>query len=289
MGRRSRRHSPLMATVLVACALLLLVCTFFVRAQYGEVGGYGQASAGTAVARPVDTIKHAIANRNPEYGLDIASVRRAQKLLDDGLKIGKDEQRMDISWARASNVPMGWCAYQLYLQHGVGKTRQSGEIRRFFINLVDAGMSADIDYLGEGLLEGSWLNLPLANCLNTREDVEVCLALLRANHPTDPVVGNWNARNAYGQQCVAVVAAKSRSFLRRPQASQPTVMLCAFICVMFCTVLDVAPQVCAGRFVFQSDCGRCLRCANHARVLPHGPGSAERRQEFGADDGRQSC
>ena len=61
-------------------------------------------------------------------------------------------------------------------------------------------MTADIDYLGAQLIDGSWTRQPLADCLNTREDVEVCLALMRAGHPTDPVVGNWNAYNDYGQQ-----------------------------------------------------------------------------------------
>lgn len=183
---------------------LLLACSsnsVFVNAQYG----YGGGSA-TAVASPLDTIKLAIANRSPQevktLGVDLGIVRRAQQLLDDGLRIPATE-RMDIPWAGVKDIPMFWCAYQFFLQYGNSKAPLNVEVRQFLLSLLDAGMSADIDFLGEGLIQNSWISLPLADCLNSREDVELCLAIMKAGHPTDPVIGNWNAYNAYGQQYVS--------------------------------------------------------------------------------------
>ena len=183
-------------TLLFACLIGL------VAGQYGSsssLGGY----AGNAVSSPLDTIKLAIANRSPEeasrYGVDIGLVDRAQALLDDGLQIPAHE-RMDIAWAGVTGIPMVWPAYQFYLQYGQGQSTDSYKVRRFLLSLLESGMSADVDYLGEGLIDQSWIQLPLSHCLNTREDVEVCLALMRAGHPTDPVIGNWNAYNSYGQQ-----------------------------------------------------------------------------------------
>ena len=184
-----------LCTLLFACSNSLLL----VAAQYG----YGGSA--TAVASPLDTIKLAIANRSPQefktLGVDLGIVRRAQQLLDDGLRIPATE-RMDIPWAGVKDIPMFWCAYQFFLQYGNAKAPINVEVRQLLLSLLDAGMSADIDFLGEGLIQNSWISLPLADCLNSREDVAVCLAIMKAGHPTDPVIGNWNAYNAYGQQCV---------------------------------------------------------------------------------------
>jgi hypothetical protein len=203
------------AGVLQLLVLLVLLCccprgaVAAAASRYGTaLGGYGEA-AGRAVASPLDTVKLALCNRNPKeaekLGVDMAVVRRAQALLDGGLKIPASE-RMDVTWAGVTNLPMAWPAYQFYLQYGVGTSQVHQECRRLVLSAFAAGMSADIDYLGEGLIQAAWIQLPLADCLNTREDVEMCLALMRAGHPTDPVIGNWNAFNAYGQQFVQGVS-----------------------------------------------------------------------------------